>query len=129
MVKRSQDGHALLLALLIIVLTMAAVALIASALDLRLRLLRQEAQNLQLTALCDAALAQALAELEANAFYKGTGTPVPFADGTLTTTIHSLDSRRVKVAVLATYAGRRRRALAVVRLDPPVVIGWRPVAP
>lgn len=132
MVSRSRDpesGHALLLALFVIVLTLAAGTLIAANIDLRLRLVRQQHHDLQLTALGDAALAMALAELEARPSYSGTGGPVGFADGLIEIRIEDAAYPHAAIAVEVTYAGRRRASRADIRLDPVRVLGWQPVAP
>ncbi len=126
MVRRGQDGQALVLALFGLVLTLTATALVAAVLDLRLRSVRQQAVDLQLTALCDAAMAQALAELGDDPEYAGTSGAVPFADGTLTIAVEHFSAWRAAVMVEASLAGRKRTAQAVVSLRPPRVISWRP---
>src|SRR5687767_4069234 len=69
--SRRDDGFALAAVLLAILLLSIGLALVAASLQLRMRLVRREAQSITLTALSDAALAQTLAELGEDPYYHG----------------------------------------------------------
>ena len=130
--RRSQggeSGHALIFALFVIILALTAGALIATTFQLRMNLVRQQEADLQVTALCDAALAMALAELEERASYSGTGGTVPFANGEIRVDVEKVSYRRVTVDVEGSYAGRRRAARADVQLQPTLLLDWQPIAP
>ena len=61
--RRQDRGYALLAALVVLLLVSISLAILATALQIRMRLVRQEAEALQLGALSDAALAEALYNL------------------------------------------------------------------
>lgn len=123
-----QSGHLLLMALFIIAMTMAASAILAGALGYRMWLIRQEARNLHLTSLTDAAVAHALAELSRDSTYRGTDGAVPFDDGTYAITVRSIAPLRVAIEVRATYAGGGRAARAEAKLWPTLEVeSWEPV--
>ncbi len=131
---RGQRGHVLIVALFVIIVLMTAAALVASSLAYRMWSFRQEAQAVRLTALLDAALAKALANLWSNPDYGGVSAE-PFGDGTITIEVRPADLTTVEVVVKASYWGGRRAARAVVLLDkeypveyPPEVKVWQPVA-
>ncbi|MCP4660829.1 MAG: hypothetical protein GY856_35955 [bacterium] len=131
---RGRRGHALIVALFVIIVLMTAAALVASSLAYRMWSFRQETQAVRLTALLDGALAKALANLWSNPGYGG----VPaesFGDGTITIEVRPADLTTVEVVVKASYWGGRRAARAVVRLDKnyppafsPEVKVWEPVS-
>ena len=120
-------GYALVIALFVLAAMMAAGAMIAGSLTYRMALLREETRGLQLTALADAALAQALAELSLDANYPGSQGPRPFADGTIATVAYGIGAQRVAVEVRATYQGGGRAARAEVNLLPLEVLHWEPM--
>jgi type II secretory pathway pseudopilin PulG len=113
--------------LLAVLLLSIALALVAASLQLRMRLVRQEAQSLTLTALSDAALAETLAWLTQSSFYQG----VPehaFGNGRYRSHVRILAPGRYEVIATATYAGRQRIVEAeVVRPpgSPAQVVRWR----
>ena len=80
--RRRQQGYLLLIALFVLIITMAMSTALAAALMLRMERLERQQSNLQLTALLDAALARSLAELSDHPGWQGTGGEIPFGDGT-----------------------------------------------
>ncbi len=130
MVKR-EGGYALLAALVVIVLVMASGALLAASLQYRMWLLRQETQNVHLTALTDAGLALALDRFSLSHFWDGVGEQ-PLGDGAFAVAVEMGDQAMVRVVtVTATWGAAGRAVRAEVRLSdylPPRVISWRPVA-
>lgn len=124
---RREAGHALVVALFVIAATLAASAILAGALAVRVGLLLQENRNLHLTALTDAALAQTLAELSRDPGYPGTRGERPFGDGTLAVEVRPTGPTAVVVEVWARYAGAGRAARAEVSLLPLEVTRWWPV--
>lgn len=127
MVSRRREGFVLVVALFVLAVTLSAMAVIAGSLGYRMWLLRQEARSVQLTALTDAALAKALAELSRDADYGGTDGAEPFGDGTFAITARRVATLRAVVEVRATYAGGRRAVRADVDLDALEVTRWQPI--
>jgi Tfp pilus assembly protein PilV len=104
---RRQEGYALLVALVVLLLLSIALALLAAALQIRMRLVRQEARSLHLLALSDAALAETLASLTYDA--ELTGVPEhQFGGGRIGSTVRPLGVNRYEVLAVATYAGHDR---------------------
>lgn len=130
MVKRSQ-GYILIVALVVIALMLAAGALLASALQYRMWLLRQESENVRLSALADAGVAHALERLFVSDAWAG-AEAYPLDGGTVLVEVDDGDSISLReVRVTVTYGRARRVVLAVVELneaDPPRVIAWEPIA-
>jgi Tfp pilus assembly protein PilV len=126
-VSRKEGGFALPGALLALLLLSVALALVAASLQLRMRLVLRESRSLTLTALSDAALAEALARLSENPAFRGTPAHA-FGAGTLTSEVHPLSGVRFEVKATAAYAGRERVVEADV-LRPPGqtarVVQWR----
>jgi hypothetical protein len=130
MVRRREPrdaGFALASVLLAILLLSIGLALVAASLQLRMGLIRQEARSITLTALADAALAETLAELSADAFFHG----VPeheLGPGRLRSEVRFLSPGRYQVVATAIYAGRRRTVEAEVLRPPGAparVVRWR----
>ena len=124
---RGDTGFVLASVLLAILLLSIGLALVAASLQLRMGLVRHEAQFVNLTALSDAALAETLAELSRNAYFHG----VPERDlggGRLRSEVRFLSPGRYEVVATAAYAGRERMVEAEV-LRPaggsPRVLRWR----
>ncbi len=125
----------LIVALFAIVIAMTAAMLVAASLDRQMRLLRQERQDVQLTALVDGALARALSRLWDQ---PDDLEPVsePFGDGAIEIEKKKIDGLTVEVTVRASYWGGGRAARAVVRVSrlprdgrpPPRVLVWEPVS-
>lgn len=126
MVKK-EEGFVLASVLLAILLLSIGLALVAASLQLRMGLVRREARSVTLTALSDAALAEALAELSEDAYFHG----VPEHDlgpGRLRSEVQFLSPGRYEVVATAAYAGRERTVEAEVLRPigtPARVVRWR----
>ncbi len=126
MVKRD-DGYILVAALVVIALMMVAGALLAGSLHYRMWLLRQQAQDVHLTALADAGMAQALDELWRSHSWPG----VPeqsLGEGTIESRVEMGGQVMQRVVVItATYGQGGRSVRAVILLSdflPPRVLSW-----
>ena len=124
---RKDDGFALASVLLAILLLSIGLALVAVSLQLRMGLVRREAQSVTLTALSDAALAETLAELRHDAYFHGVREH-DLGGGRLRSEVCFLSPGRYQVVATATYAGRERIVEAEVLRPagaPPRVLRWR----
>jgi hypothetical protein len=119
MVSRSRErGSALLTALLTLFLVSIAIALLAASLQLRMRLVRQEVQTVNLVTLADAALAEALAQIYVNASFAGIEEH-PLGKGAIQSQVRVLETRepvykKYEVVATGSYAGKDRAVRAVV---------------
>ncbi|HYU36115.1 MAG TPA: hypothetical protein VEW48_28480 [Thermoanaerobaculia bacterium] len=111
--RRREDGYALLAALVVLVLVSISLAILATALQIRMRLVRQEAQALELGALSDAALAEALYNLTYDQDFPGKGEHA-FGAGAIASQVEKLGGNRYLVRATGTYAGQRRSVEAEV---------------
>lgn len=128
--RRGENGFALPGALLALLLLSVALALVAASLQLRMRLVQRESRSLTLTALSDAALAEALARLSESASFRGTAAHA-FASGTLASEVHPITGVDFRITATAAYAGRERVVEAGVVRPPGQtarVVRWRVVA-
>ena len=131
--RRPQRGHVLIVALFVMVVVMTAAFLMAVSLRQRMELWRDEHRSIQLAALLDAGMAQALATLWSNPNWRGTGGEEPLGEGTLEIEVDKIGGLEVEVTVRATYGMGRRAARARVRIDrrptpdPPEVLVWSPL--
>lgn len=123
--KESESGFALVTALLAVFLLSVALALVATSLQIRMNMVRQEARSLTLTALSDAALAETLAHLAIDATYRGVAAH-PFGGGTIGSEVVRVDTRRYVVRATASYAGVERAVRATVLRLPEgtQVVSW-----
>ena len=121
-----ERGYALLTALVVLVLVSISLALLATALQIRMRLVRQEAAALQLGALSDAALAEALFGLTYDPEFPGREEHA-FGPGGITSQVQKLGPNQYRVFATGLYAGQRRTVEAVVvRTDRGAqVVRWR----
>jgi Tfp pilus assembly protein PilV len=129
-VSRREDGFALPGALLALLLLSVALALVAASLQLRMRLVLRESRSLTLTALSDAALAEALARLSENSSFRGAPEHA-FSTGTLESEVHPINAVQFTITATAAYAGRERIVEAGVVRPPGQtarVVQWRVVA-
>lgn len=126
---RSNQGFALVTALVVIALTMAAGALLAASLHYRMQLLSDEVRDVHLTALTDAGLAFALDRLSLSHFWNGAGEQ-PLGDGVFAVEVEMGADPMTRVVTVDAWWGRGHRAArAVVQLSdyfPPRVVDWRP---
>jgi len=123
---RSDAGFALASALFAVFLLAVAAALLSAALELRVRVARDEARGVVRTALTDAALAEALAHLAADPAFPG-APEHPFGGGTIASRVERQAADRYQVLARADYRGRARTAAAdVERVDGDLqVTAWR----
>lgn len=126
--RRSESGHALVFALMALLMVSVAGALLAGSLLLHLRTARHEAEDVRLAALADAAVAASLAELAASPASRGLAER-DFGGGSIASDIDRPGPERAVVLARAVYAGRTRRVRAEVRLTAagPRVTAWRPL--
>jgi type II secretory pathway pseudopilin PulG len=124
--RRGEAGFGLLMALMVIFLLSIALALLAASLQLRMRLVREDAQTVVLTALADAAVAEAVANLARNPDYAGAPAH-DFGHGRIGTQVSSPGPGLFDVVATATYAGRTRTVEAEVFRAPGIarVRRWR----
>lgn len=104
---RRERGYALLTALVILLLVSIALALLAAALQVRMRLVRQEARILHLGALSDAALAEALYSLTYDRDFAGKDEH-DFGGGKIASEVERIAAEQYRVRAMAIYAGEER---------------------
>lgn len=123
---RTQRGHALVMALVVLLLVSMAVALVSTALASDLRGVRHELRSLRLTALTDAALAEALAELARDSGFEGSPEH-PFGGGVLSSQVVPLGEDLWWVTAEASHGGLERRVRVEVRktVDGYAISRWR----
>ncbi len=126
--RRGEKGHALLLALLVLVITTTGALLVSSTLLLRMREVREEMVALRLTALADAAVAEALAQLSRGGGLRGGERS--FGGGRITSEVIASRGRSRSLLIEAHYAAKVRRIQVEVllTLHGPRVVSWRPLA-
>jgi hypothetical protein len=103
----------MLAALVVLLLVSISLAVLAAGLQVRMRLVRQEAETLQLGALSDAALAEALYGLTYDREFPGKDEH-PFGAGSIASAVEELGADRYLVRATGTYAGQRRSVEAEV---------------
>lgn len=130
MVNRGSRGHALLVALVVLTLVASALTLLLAHLGLRARLVSQEARRIQLVALNDAAVAEALASLAAKPGWRGISEH-RFGSGLIRSRVRHRPDDRAEITAIASYRGWQRRTTTVVRLTPsgPRVVSWTALPP
>jgi type II secretory pathway component PulK len=111
--RRSQRGYALLTALVILLLVSISLALLAGSLQIRMRLIQQEAKILHLGALSDAALGEALYNLTYDRDFTGKDEH-DFGGGKIASEVERIATERYRVRAEATYAGEKRTVEAEV---------------
>ena len=126
--RRSEEGYALLTALVVVTLLSIALALLAASLQIRMRLVRQESQALELMALSDAALAETLYNLTYDRYFHGVEEH-PFGRGTIASDIEFQGPDQYRVTAIASVEGRRRTVRAEVVRTPQgaQVVRWERV--
>jgi hypothetical protein len=123
--RRRDGGQALLLVTLVLFLVMLGVALVDGALLARLRATRDESRRVELDALADAAMAEALASLAANPAFAGAA-PHALERGAISSRVRSLPDERREVTATAALSGEIRALRAEVDLSwrRPLVTSW-----
>lgn len=127
MSRRGESGYALLTALVVILLMSIALGLLGASLQLRMRLVRADGVHVILSALSDAAVAEAVAHLAESASYSGS--PMhDFGGGRIASEVSASGSGLFTVLATAEYAGGKRVVEAEVVRPPgaaPRVRRWR----
>ena len=113
MSRRGEAGYALLTATLVIFLLSIALGLLAESLQLRLRLVREDGESVILSALADAAVAEAVANLAQSASYSGSPEH-EFGGGEISSQATSMGPGLFEVTATATYRNRKRMVEAEV---------------
>ena len=123
---RRRNGHAIVIALVVLVIVAAAGAAIATFLQLEMRSALQESRRIQLVALGDAAMAEALAELARSERFRG-APERRLGHGTIGSTVRAVGVDRFEVVTVARVTGRERRSIAEVQLIgfTPTLLNWR----
>lgn len=126
MVERRQAGHALLLALVVMVLVASAAALLSAQFGLRARLVTQEARRIQLGALNDAVVAESLARFAKSPGFHGVDQR-PFSDGLVSSQVRTLPDDQAVITAIATYRGWTRRTETLVQRRPTGIftLAWK----
>ena len=123
------SGQILVLTLFILLLLLALSALVASFLTQRATRFREEVQNVQLTAILDAGVAETMSRLWSAHDYTGEKRR-PYGDGTLEIRVEGSQPNRRDVYVEARYWGGRRAVRVILWIDgkpnrdPPETRSW-----
>ena len=105
--SRRESGFALMTALVVILLLSIALGLLAASLQLRLRLVREDAESVILSALSDAAVAEAVAHLAQSAYYSGSPEHA-FGGGRIASRVEPVGVGVFAVTATAAFARRTR---------------------
>jgi type II secretory pathway component PulK len=126
--RRGESGTALVMALLVLFLVSVSLTLLAFSLQIRMRLVREDAESIILGALSDAAVDEAVAGLALDSSYTG-ATKHDFGKGTIESKVESLGPGLYDVVATAVYDGRKRVVDAQVFRAPgeAYVRNWRRV--
>ncbi|HTQ80815.1 MAG TPA: hypothetical protein VMM92_12525 [Thermoanaerobaculia bacterium] len=130
MSRSREDGFALATALLVTFLVALALSLVSLSLLIRMRAVRQESQGVVLTALSDAALAEAVASLAVDAGAYG-APEHEFGGGRIGSRITPLSGTLFRIVATARLGQRRRLVEAYVQRTPAAtqVTQWRVLPP
>jgi hypothetical protein len=117
---------ALAITLLVLFVVSLALAMISLSLLVRLRVVREESQGIVLSALSDAALAEAVAQLAADASFTGL-VEHPFGSGKITCQVFPVTPTQFRVVATARLGVRVRAVEAQVARTPALVevTSWR----
>jgi hypothetical protein len=127
--RKTEEGYGLLLALVVLFFVSFALSLLADGLALRSKLARSEADAIHLTALADAAVAEALAGLSQSVGYTGAASH-PVGTGTVQSQVTRLSPLVFEIDASGTYDGQTRRVSATVQINAGSlqVVSWRRLA-
>lgn len=130
--KRSarQQGTALLIAILVLLIVSSALAVIAASIQLDLLHHRRQERLVRLTASTDAGMAETLAELQADASFPGFE-PYEYNGALVETTVQTIGSKLVRIIVSALSEGEERfvEAQVLMEKEGPKVLNWRRLPP
>lgn len=126
--RPGEAGYITAFSLLVLVLLSSSVALLALALQLRMRTVREDKVDVRLVALNDAVVAETLAELGEGVGFPGVREK-DFGQGQVASDVERLGPRKVAIHARASYAGRTRltRTEVALTVQGPVVVEWRRV--
>jgi hypothetical protein len=126
----TESGFALLTALLVLVLVALCLTLISISLLLHMRAVRQESQGVILTALSDAALAEAVANLAVDANFTGVQEH-PLGSGRIVSQVSKLSATQFRIVATAKLGTRTRIVEVFVQRTPAAteVRQWRVLPP
>jgi hypothetical protein len=124
--RRGEQGVALAITLLVLFVVSLALAILSLSLLVRLRVVRDESQGIVLTALADAALSEAVANLAIHHDFTGLAEH-PFGSGRIASDVFPLTPTQFRVRATARLGVRVRAVEAQVsRSDSGVqVTSWR----
>jgi hypothetical protein len=120
--RRGESGYAMMTAVMVILLVSIALGLLATSLQIRMRQVREEAVHVVLTALSDAAVAEAMARLAESGSFSGAGER-EFGGGRIASQIRPMGPGLFAVTATAEYADRKR-IVEVEILRPPGAAPW-----
>jgi type II secretory pathway component PulK len=124
--RGGEAGTAMVMALLVLFLVSVSLALLAGSLQLRMRMVREDAETIILSGLSDAAVDEAVAGIAQDADY--TGAPAhDFGGGRIEAQVLRSGSALYKVTATATYDSRKRTVQALVArsLGGVSIVRWR----
>lgn len=122
MSRGGESGFALMTAVVVILLLSIALGLLGASLQLRMRLVRQDGVHVVLSALSDAAVAEAVAHLAESAYYSG-APEHEFGGGRIASQVRPMGPTLFAVTATAEYAGGKR-IVEVEVLRPPGASPW-----
>ena len=111
--RRREAGVALAITLLVLFVVSLALAVLSLSLLVRLRVVRDESQGIVLTALADAALAEAVANLAVNHDFTGLADH-PFGGGSIASEVFAVTATQFRVRATARLGVRVRAVEAQV---------------
>lgn len=125
---RGQEGHVLVTALFVLLLVSLAVALVAASIDSAMRGVRHELRSLEVIALTDAAVAEAVGRLTINPAFGGQPDH-PFGGGTLGSEVTQTGDRTWRIRAWARHGGITRTVQVEVQqtVDGYAITGWQRV--
>lgn len=128
--QSQESGQILLFSLLVVLLLSIAMGLVASLAAERQKALGREAEDIRLTALADAALAETLADL-AGSSGSGGIEERDFGGGTIESEVRAGSGTMLEIVARATWRKRTRAVVATVEVGGPLpkVVAWRVLRP
>lgn len=123
---KPQQGHGLLLALVVVVVMMTALGLLASSMRMGMQEVQRELRTVSLIALTDAAMAETLAYLADDDRFGGV-LEHRFGEGLISSEVRSMGPKKVEILAWASYGGHQRSLRVEVQLtrSGPRVLGLK----